>query len=205
MFERLRHLVTQLKEQNWLLHIFNFRFNHINYYVIIHRYTEGEYRPQYALTKLIFIDQQNEQRTFIAHINTRDFIALDTREFFQFFRIPYIPNGLGNVMEEFKNQLAESIPENFINSTEEQNIAIARYIDNQRNRNTGVYLRNLIRLGLDRYGKQKYRSYFTDEKARRLRPDVYQYIANDRTITFRFSNHQEENNTLEEIIRLFNN
>lgn len=198
-FNNLRDLVSDMKEHCWVIDLFEFKFNNINYFVFVRLYLDGENKPKYSLAKIIFMDREDRDRTLMLHANSSDFLSeyFNVKEFREYFRIPYVEGGVGDAIRNFKEIFGNVIPQMVRNKSQEQKIEIANYIDSEKKRNQGIFLSHVIRLN------GRYRSGFTDNKARLLRPDVYRHFADDPTITFAFFVDQEHEHSEEEILELF--
>ncbi|THA14877.1 hypothetical protein D3M83_10760, partial [Rodentibacter pneumotropicus] len=130
--------------------------------------------------------------------NSRDFINLNVKEFREFFSIPYIEGMVGDAIKKFKQYFGKSIPLFISEKNLHEKEFISNYIDSKGGYNKGKYLSHVMRLP-----SKKQRKALTGYKAKLLRPEVYNYFKDDKTITFVFFTEQEKEHTLDEILRLF--
>lgn len=196
-FDNLAMLVADMRAKDWLIELFEFRFNGHNYFVLVRRHLPNENKPKYSLAKITFLDSNDPERKIQLHANSRDFIDLKVREFREFFHIPYSENGIGDAIRNFKERFGVVIPQFVTEKNDDEKTVIANYIDSDRQRNQGMYLSHVMRL------TDRYRSKLTDHKAKLLRPDVYRHFKDDKTITFCFFIEPERERSEEDILKLF--
>lgn len=198
LFDNLSSLVADMKVKDWLIELFEFRFNNYDYFVFVRRYLPEESKPKYSLAKIIFLDKEDSGRELLLHANSIDFINLNVKEFREFFNIPYSEFGLGDAIRNFKNRFGECIPKFVTEKSVSEKQMISNYIDSERKKNQGIYLSHVMRLP-----KGKFRSKLTDNKARLLRPDVYRHFRDDKTITFCFFTEKEREQGESVILKSF--
>ncbi|MCK3655406.1 hypothetical protein A4G19_06470 [Pasteurellaceae bacterium Macca] len=198
MLSNLKELVSNMKKNDWVIDLFNFEFNGIRYFVFVQLYSEDERKPQYSLAKLLFIDSNDNDRKFLIHSNSKVFLELNVRAFREFFHIPYVENHVGDAIVNFQERLGNVIPILVTKKTNQEIVQIVNHIDSNQQRNRGTYLSHVIRLP-----QGNHRRCLTDNKAKLLRPDVYNHFADDKTISFCFFEDENRENDLIRILELF--
>lgn len=199
MLSNLKPLVADMKRLGWMIDGFLFSFNNHRYYVLVLLYQHDEAKPQYALAKLKFIDSQNTNRTYVVHANSRDLIDLDVKSFREFFHIPF-GNSLSNVIKDFIRALGIEIPTEFKNHKED---SIKSTILDFLVRSDPQNPNKKYCIGVRRNKQGESRSDFNDNKARLLVPNVYHHFANDKTLSFSFSENPDNKKGENEIIKSF--
>lgn len=197
MFRNLRTLKDDMENKEWAIDAFNFRFNNFNYVVIVELYGEEEHKPQYSLVTLDFVDVNDLNRHYQVHANSRDFVDLNVQSFRKFFNIPY-GNGVGSVIEDFKTELGESIPNQIHDKSNLQKqimvVSLSRSDSKDPNR---VYPSHLTNRGN--------RTIYNSNKARIIIEDLYALIIDRHELSVCFSTDPTREKTAQEILRNYAN
>lgn len=179
--ENLKSLVKNMKDNNWIIDSFLFEFNQERYIVVVN--LDFKSSNNLVSSELIFYDYQNIKRSLKCLAN-RLRLFIDDSSIFDFFNIQ--PTGrFGNAIEYFLTQLGESIPPllSKIKSEGEKQILQKLAVSLDSNKNGGPYCYKTIR-----HNGNKRRSKENNTKTKILRPELYEIIGNDHTISFCFSN-----------------
>lgn len=198
LFNNLKILVNKMKKEGWVLDVFRFEYNEKRCFVIVKRLSENEKKNTYDLAELKFIDEADIHYSIVGVAEGYKIVFEDIRMFREFFNIKYCdkPEFI-DVLKNFSRVLSQFIPTeiNICKKNLPENMKNIAILELNRNIGDGedkIYLYKIIRLGKTREGKQKERSFYTDNKARLLRNDLYEAIGakNDGTITFGFTENQ---------------
>ena len=109
MLENLKSLKNDMISKNWTICSFMFTYKQVKYVVLVKRFVGSEKRINpYALIKLHFMEINDLAISLIVEANVNGLI-IDAKTLREFFEIEYSEN-LGDIIKQFTNQLAESIP-----------------------------------------------------------------------------------------------
>lgn len=191
--ENIRLLKDDLVRLGWIMTLFKFVYNKQTFFVEVIRYRENENKPKYALVKLRFLKESNTKEMLSAWANTITVEFEDIKKFRLFFDIKY-SNNLGDIVQQFIQYFSTKIPSSIHLSAEEEKILIQQLSlsdsEDPNKRYCFALRRNPM---ID--GKQTYRSVYNDQKAKMLRPQLYDILFrenNDATISFCFSSNPED-------------
>ncbi len=205
VFGNLRLLKNDMEEKEWVIDSFLFRYNDINYIVLVKLYKEDEKKPKYALLKLEFIQQDNFNHRLLVPANSNGFMTdiVSIVVIRNFFGVEYQEN-LGNFQDQFQEYLAGFIPtEVSENKNEaERRVMVIDLSESDSENPNKLYCTSVMR-NPEVNGRQKERSIYNDNKTRLLRPELYEEYADDRTISFRYSENPDDEKTTEEIMNNF--
>lgn len=178
----LRRLKDDMIKMDWVLCAFPFTFNQNDYIVVVRRFVEGgrARRNEYALVSMHFMRVNNMDDVLHVEANSNSLI-IDAQTLREYFRINYAPN-LGDILQQFYGVLDGQIPDVInINNDGEMAHAMLRILDWQNmGQNDGQHC------GAVRRNYEGRRTSYNSEKARILRPDLYEYFKDDDTISFCF-------------------
>ena len=193
MFNNLKILVNHLKEIGWIIDIFRFQYNGIRCIVLIKLFLENERKKNpYDINDCIEI----EADLYNLYFNK-------VRDFREFFNIEYSPN-IGDIFKQFKEYFSKNIPiKPNDNINQQERILLYQSLNHEEEENK-IYCYRLIRLGI-KNGVQQKRSIYRDNKARLLRPSLYEKVKDDKTITFAFTDEGCIEKNDEEILNNFYN
>lgn len=205
VFGNLRLLKNDMEEKGWVIDSFLFRYNDINYIVLVKLYTEGEKKPKYALLKLEFIQQDNFNHRLLVPANSNGFMTdiVSMVVIRNFFGVEYQEN-LGNFQDQFQEYLAGFIPTEVSGNKNEaeRRVMVIDLSESDRENPNKLYCTSVMR-NPKVNDRQKERSIYNDNKTRLLRPELYEEYADDRTISFCYSENPGDEKTTEEIMNNF--
>lgn len=185
-------LRADLISNGWHMTAFSFAYNGFDYDVLFENNENFEARTNpYASVTLHFIDIHDINRTYTVEANQVK-MFFEPRAFRVFFNICYSPN-LGDIFRQFFDWFLGFVPMTVpqrLSAT--QNKAIDRCLAGRGGHDpNAIYCYDARRLG--KYnGKQKHRSIFISNLARRRNPALYQYFEHENTVTFYFSPNEED-------------
>lgn len=188
LLENLRLYKDDLIRLGWTMGLFDFTYNKHDYFVAVIRYQKNEHKPQYALVKLRFIRKTNLQDAYCTWANTVKIEIKDIKKFREFFHIQYAQN-IGNILTQFTEYFGSKIPTKVKLNTEERDVLIKLLSISDSEDPDKKYCFALRRNPIVN-GKQTQRSAYNDQKARMLKPQLYDILfrdSNETTISFCFS------------------
>ena len=204
----LRHLIDDMKANLRVITAFDFSYKGKNYVVVCEDISKqpDEEKPKkykYYIAKLTFIDYNDESRTLTVLANTKYFDGVSTAQFRAFFGIEY-GNNLGDIFQQFYSYFSKSIPEQVPkNLNKTQTISCVKQLNRKKGETDGLYCFNVFRNGKDSKQRQKHRSCYNADKARLLRPTLFNHFKKDSTISFCFTTDKSKEKTDLELIHVF--
>lgn len=193
LLDNLRLYKNDLIRLGWTMALFKFTYNKQTFFAEVIRYLENENKPKYALVKLRFLKANNLNNTLSAWANTITIEFEDIKKFRLFFDIEFSYN-LGDIVQQFIQYFSTKIPSSVHLSAEEEKVLIHQLSLSDSEDPNKKFCFALRRNPIIN-GKQKYRSAYNDQKAKMLRPQLYDTLfkdCNDSTISFCFSSNPEE-------------
>ena len=204
MFNNLKILVNHLKEIGWIIDIFRFQYNGIRCIVLIKLFLENERKKNpYALAKIQFIKENDINDCIEIEADLYNLYFNEVRDFREFFNIEYSSH-IGDIIKQFKEYFSKNIPIKPNNNINQQERILLYQSLNHEEEENKIYCYRLIRLGI-KDGVQQKRSIYRDNKARLLRPSLYEKVKDDKTITFAFTDEECIEKNDEEILNNFYN
>lgn len=196
------YLKQDLRDNGWHMTAFLFEYKNIEYDVLFEDIDNLSKNNDYASVKLTFIDIDHPNRTYIVEANQTK-MFFQPKEFRAFFGIEYSDN-LGDIFTQFFERFLTFVPATVpLNLNERQNNEIDRCLAQNDNRNpNAIYCYDARRLGI-RNGVQLHRSVFITNLTKRKKPDLYEYFANEPTVTFYYSPNAEDELSTIDIINRF--
>lgn len=186
--------------KGWIIDSFYFHYNKQTYIVLVVLYSKEEVKPDYALLKLEFLNQDDFANSLLVPANsTRLFI--DTKTLRTYFNIDYSDN-LGDILQQFNLELANSIPKEVIeNKLEQQKDAMIHSLnksdpEDPRKRYCYAVRRNRERAD----GSPGQRGDFNDNKTRLRRTALYEKLGVDKNLSFLYSTNKEDEKTDKDIL-----
>lgn len=200
-FVNLPHLLNDMKRKNWIIDTFIFDYKSVEYAVILKVYSENEIKPnKFAKVKLEFVKLIGCCESIHAYADFYEVHFNTVTEFANFFGIK---RGDANrdLFKDFSEIFAESIPsqKNEVKDTELMRLQGSRCEGNNPN---AVYCYDVRRNGSSADGNPNKRSVANSNKAKSLRPTLYDRYKDDLNLSFFFSDEQSKEKTDEDIIRL---
>lgn len=130
-------------------------------------------------------------------------MELVQRNFEHFFGIEY-GNNLGDIFQQFYSYFSKSIPEQVPkNLNKTQTSSCVKQLSQKKGETDGQYCFNVFRNGKDSKQRQKHRSYYNADKARLLRPTLFNHFKKDSTISFCFTTDKSKEKKDLELIHIF--
>lgn len=199
MLENLKSLKEDMKNQGWTICSFIFKYKNKNYIVLVKRFVGSVKRiSEYALVKLEFIKENDLTDLLEVEANSNR-LLIDTKKLREYFGIEY-SNNLGDIINQFSNQLGDSIPKNIkknVSDIEKQ--AMVRSLSISDSEDPEKIYCTMVR----RNPEGKKRSEFNSDKTKIRREELFEYFKDDESISFCYSKEPEKENDDATILRNF--
>lgn len=193
----LKLLKEDMEKKDYLIYLFEFPFEKVNYLVYIKRLTPEVKKTrkelEYYSSLLIFKKVNNPSDTFTTFANTSSFkrSAKDIREY---FNINYHTD-FKLLFKTLYNAFGQSIPQSIEKApTDSQKEDLARALYVNTDDEDKVYCKAIKHNALG-----KYRSQENAEKTKLLRSDLFEKYGDDPKISFIYSADPKENKSIHEI------
>lgn len=199
IFSNLKDLKNDMVNKGWCIDSFVFKYKKQEYIVLVKLYMEDEKVPKFALLKLEFLKRNNITDKLITPANAVTFL-IDAKTLRTYFGIPFGTN-VGDAIQSFYQQFSNFIPKKVsTDKVADLKVAmIASLSESDKDDPNKIYCysvkRNSIKSNCE-YGK---RSPYNDNKARILRPTLYEKLKTEIHVSFNFStdpNKNEEDGTI---------
>lgn len=199
MLENLKDLKKDMVAKKWTICSFIFVYKRVEYIVLVKRFVGKEQRiEKYSLMKLHFIEAADLHNELEVEANSQR-LLVDAKTLREFFGIEYGDN-LGDILQQFTNQLGKSIPEKV---PEQRTAAEQAALVNSLSRSEAEHPNKIYCYGVKRNPNGGQRSEFNSDKTRLLRPDLFRYFETDTSISFCYSDDINKENNDSEILRKF--
>ena len=199
MLENLKSLKKDMKNNGWTICSFLFKYKNKNYIVLVKRFVGSVKRiSEYALVKLEFMKEADLTDLLEVEANSNRLI-IDAKTLRKYFGIEY-SNNLGDIINQFSNQLGDSIPTNIkinISDIEKQAMVYSLSISDSEDPEK-IYC-TMAR----RNPEGKKRSEFNSDKTKLLRGELFNYFKDDESISFCYSKEPEKENDDVTILKNF--
>ncbi|MED5244988.1 DUF6037 family protein [Priestia sp. LL-8] len=200
--ENLKVIRDELKERNWAVDAFLFQYKKQEYVVLVKVYSDREKKEStYAIVKLEFIKKRHKNENFCTYADLYKIHIPDMKSFREFFGIEYKEN-LGDVIQQFTQYFSTFIP-NQLMANKETSLknSITEYLNKTDSESsTGIYCIGVKRNGIKKDGTSGKRSPENNQKAALLKPELFNKLMDDTTISFCFSEDPTRENTDEDIL-----
>lgn len=200
IFSNLKELKADMEHKGWSIESFLFRYKEVQYVVLVKLYDETkEKKPQYALVKMEFVDEDNNSLTIPT--NSRgfmtEFVSIATIR--DFFGVEYQEN-IGDFMQQFYAYLARFIPDEVSDrkTDREKHCMVSSLSRSDGEEENRIYCYKVRRNPIVN-NHQYVRSIYNDNKTRLLRPALYEEYKDDNTISFCYIDDREQEKTDREI------
>ena len=199
MLEKLKSLKEDMKNNEWTICSFIFKYKNKNYIVLVKRFIESVKRiSEYALVKLEFMKENDLTDLLEVEANSSKLI-IDAKTLREYFGIEY-SNNLGDIINQFSNQLGDSIPTNIkMNISDIEKQAMVRSLSISDSENPEKVYCTMVR----RNPEGKKRSEFNSDKTKLLRGELFKYFKEDESISFCYSEEREKENDDATILKNF--
>lgn len=197
--KNLKSLRDDMLKKGWVISSFLFKYNKYKYIVLVHLFNNiRKKKSPYALVLLEFLEKNNLDYNLQVEANSNG-LLIDAKELRNYFRIKYSPN-LGDILTQFTDELNKHTPTVVTKKlSEEQTQVMSFSLSKSDSENPN----KKYCFAVKRNPKGYSRSDFNDNKTRLLRPRLYKYFKDDKTISFCFSDAIENKKTDSEIIAHF--
>lgn len=199
-FYNLPKLLNSMERQGWIIDSFLFQYKEENYAVILKTYRDEEKKPnKHAVAKLEFIKTLNVRNSIHAYCDFYEVYFGSVKEFIDFFNIEN-KNANRNIFIDFSKIFSNYIPNRKVESKPE----ILRELQGSRcegNNPNAIYCYDVRRNGMTG-GSSNVRTKENSNKARTLRPFLYEKYKDDTNLSFFFSPNPDDNKSDEEIISI---
>ena len=199
MLENLKSLKEDMKNNGWTICSFIFKYKNKNYIVLVKRFVGSVKRiSEYALVKLEFMKETDLTDLLEVEANSNR-LLIDAKKLREYFGIEY-SNNLGDIINQFSNQLRDSIPTNIkMNISDIEKQAMVRSLSISDSEDPEKIYCTMVR----RNPEGKKRSEFNSDKTKLLRGELFKYFKDDESISFCYSKEPERENDDETILKNF--
>ncbi|MDO4605659.1 MAG: DUF6037 family protein, partial [Helcococcus sp.] len=189
--KNLKSLRDDMLKKGWVISSFLFKYNKNEYIVLVHLFNNiRKKKSPYALVLLEFLEKNNLDYNLQVEANSNG-LLIDAKELRNYFRIKYSPN-LGDILTQFTDELNKHTPTVVTEKlSEEQTQVMSFSLSKSDSENPN----KKYCFAVKRNPKGYSRSDFNDNKTRLLRPRLYKYFKDDKTISFCFSDAIENKKT----------
>lgn len=204
LMPNIKLLRDDLRRKNWHMTGFSFKYNGCIYSVLFENLDNITRKNELAIVALSFIDNANPAREARFEANSAK-LFVSPQELRSYFRIKYSEN-CGDIFKQFYGSFGNAIPDSIPTQIpiEIKKQLIEKLCGYDGDNPNAVFCFDVHRNGVDsRTGKQRFRRIFNDNRAKLLRNDLYEYFANDPTISFCFSADARKEETTYAIIRKY--
>lgn len=197
-FENLPKLLKSMKQKDWIIDSFLFRYKEEDYAVILKTYNKKERKPNnFAVAKLEFIKTSDASNSIHAYCDFYEVYFDSVAEFADFFNIE-IKNANRNLFLDFSKIFSKYIPDKKVDNKSEL-LCKLQGSRCEGNDPDSIYCYDVRRNG-ETDGLSNVRTIENSNKARTLRPFLYGKYKEDTNLSFFFSPNPEDENSDEEII-----
>lgn len=197
-FENLPKLLKSMKQKDWIIDSFLFRYKKEDYAVILKTYNKKERKPNnFAVAKLEFIKISDASNSIHAYCDFYEVSFDSVAEFADFFNIE-IKNANRNLFLDFSKIFSKYIPDKKVENKSEL-LCKLQGSRCEGNDPDSIYCYDVRRNG-ETDGLSNVRTIENSNKARTLRPFLYGKYKEDTNLSFFFSPNPEDENSDEEII-----
>ncbi|MBP0726399.1 hypothetical protein J5Y03_14650 [Bacillus sp. RG28] len=201
-FKKLPLLISDMKKKEWIIESFPFKYKEVEYIVILTLFKLNEIKPNnFAIAKVEFILSSNIKQSIMAYVDFYNVHFYSTKDFCYFFGVE-LKNINRDIFNYFSEVFAPFIPKEklLIKSNVERRLIGSRVEGNNPN---AIYCYDVRRNGTNKDGSPNKRSIENSNKARILRPYLYEHYFKDSNLSFFFSDKQEDERTDPVIMKIF--
>ncbi|MFS0882894.1 DUF6037 family protein [Metabacillus niabensis] len=203
LFKTLPFLLKDMEQKGWIIDSFPFQYKGVKYIILLTRYKENERKPNiYAKAKVEFVKWENTNITIKAYIDFYEVkFEATAEEFCKFFGVEK-GNSYRDLFKDFAQIFSRFIPkEKVVDKSEKESKLIGSRVEG--NNPNAIFLYDVRRSGVKKDGLPKKRTIENSNKAFSLRKEMYERYGGDDTLSFYFSDKEEEGKSDDEIIRAF--
>lgn len=201
MLEKLKFLSEDMKNKGWTICSFIFKYKNKNYIVLVKRFAGSVKRiSEYALVRLEFMKENDLTDLLEVEANSSKLI-IEAKTLREYFGIEY-SNNLGDIINQFSNQLGDSIPINIkMNISDIEKQAMVRSLSISDSEDPEKIYCTMVR----RNPEGKKRSEFNSDKTKLLRSELFKYFKDDESISFCYSKEPKKKIMMQRYLRIFQN
>lgn len=199
MLKNLKSLKEDMKNNGWTICSFIFKYKNKNYIVLVKRFVGNVKRiSEYALVKFEFMKETDLTDLLEVEANSKG-LLIDAKTLREYFDIEY-SNNLGDIIDQFSNQLGDSIPTNIkMNISDIEKQAMVRSLSVSDSEGPEKIYCTMVR----RNPEGKKRSEFNSDKTKLLRGELFKWFKDDESISFCYSKESEKENNDAMILKNF--
>ena len=199
MLKNLKSLKEDMKNNGWTICSFIFKYKNKNYIVLVKRFVGNVKRiSEYALVKFEFMKETDLTDLLEVEANSNG-LLIDAKTLREYFDIEY-SNNLGDIIDQFSNQLGDSIPTNIkMNISDIEKQAMVRSLSVSDSEDPEKIYCTMVR----RNPEGKKRSEFNSDKTKLLRGELFKWFKDDESISFCYSKESEKENNDAMILKNF--
>lgn len=203
--DNLKKLKEDMLNKGWVISSFCFDYKNKEYIALVILYQQNEVRNKYGLLKIDFLCANDINNHLLVEANARGLLG-DARKIREFFDIEY-GDDIGDRLNAFYRHLGVFVPTQVsMNLTEVQKRAMVVSLSNDDAENANKIFCYKVRRNPKREdGTHGQRSSFNDNKTRLLRPNLYEKLKADQTLSFCYSDDPTLEKSDEEILKNMNN
>lgn len=201
VFENFKTLKSDMIRNGWIIDAFDFSYKKNHYIVLVELFEKSKSTTLYALLKIQIYDSKNMSNNIEGYVNSNGFIGIETKDLRELFNIEYREN-LGDILKQFNQYFAKFIPTQVNpNKLEILKNAIIYSLSKNDSEDPNKKFCYMVRRNPDNQS----RTPFNDNKTKILRPELYNLLGEDKTISFCYSLKEKDEKSDAEIILSFSN
>ncbi|PQQ47630.1 hypothetical protein C6A34_11935 (plasmid) [Bacillus thuringiensis] len=199
IFSNFKNLKNDMVDKGWCIDSFVFKYKQQEYIVLVKLYMEDEKVPKFALLKLEFLKRNNISDKLITPANAVTFL-INAKTLRSYFGIPYGTN-VGDAIQSFYQKFSNFIPTK-VSTDKAADLKVAMITslsECDKDDPNKIYCYSVKRNSVKSNGEYGKRSPYNDNKARILRPTLYEKLKTEIHVSFNFStdpNKHEEDGTI---------
>lgn len=197
----IKYLKEDMECKKWVIDSFMFKYKHTDYIVLVKLYEQNESRPKYALVKMEFLKSDDINDNLESPANSSS-LMVDAKILRTYFGIEYAAN-LGDILQEFSEYLGSFIPTEVSNNkNNSQKSAMASSLSKSDSENPNKRFCYKVKRNADKKdGTPGQRSPYNDNLTRILRPELYERLHKETSLSFCYSEDYTMEKGDDEIIR----
>ncbi|UYX55962.1 DUF6037 family protein (plasmid) [Bacillus thuringiensis] len=190
----LKDLKNDMEKKGWCIDSFLFKYKMQEFIVLVKLYINGKgpVKPKYALLQLEFLKKGNINDKLLVPANSASLLE-DASTLRDYFGIDF-GTDVGDAIQSFYRQLSLYIPTevNTKKTTDQERAMVESLSNSDKDDPNKIYCYSVRRNSETKSGRFGERSPYNDNKARILRPTLYNKLKNDIHLSFNFSADPEK-------------
>ncbi|WP_413575415.1 DUF6037 family protein [Bacillus thuringiensis] len=183
-----------MEKKGWCIDSFLFKYKMQEFIVLVKLYINGKgpVKPKYALLQLEFLKKGNINDKLLVPANSASLLE-DASTLRDYFGIDF-GTDVGDAIQSFYRQLSLYIPTevNTKKTTDQERAMVESLSNSDKDDPNKIYCYSVRRNSETKSGRFGERSPYNDNKARILRPTLYNKLKNDIHLSFNFSADPEK-------------